>query len=295
MIRLGLIGISEGNGHPYSWAAIINGYDKKLMLDCGFPVIPQYLSKHKFPEESIKSLSVTHIWTQNIKTSQKISQTTFIPNVVNNYEDMIGNVDGILLARDDAENHLKISLPFLKAGIPIYIDKPLAYSVEEANNILSLQKKKDLIFSCSAFKYAKEVELLKSEIGTLGDIKLIKTTVPKDWEKYSIHAINPVLFLFPKLGKISKNIVWKSQDRVTLIAEFSNGTELQIQSAGKCTIPINLSIYGEHGYKNILIQDTFYAFKKSLMKFEQCILTEESDTKPDELIRNIALLELGMK
>ena len=78
MIRLGLIGISEGNGHPYSWAAIINGYDKKLMLDCGFPVIPQYLSKHKFPEESIKSLSVTHIWTQNIKTSQKISQTTFI-------------------------------------------------------------------------------------------------------------------------------------------------------------------------------------------------------------------------
>ena len=88
---------------------------------------------------------------------------------------------------------------------------------------------------------------------------------------------------------------WKSQDRVTLIAEYSNGTELQIQSAGKCTIPINLSIYGEHGYKNILIQDTFYAFKKSLIKFEQCILTEESDTKPDELIRNIALLELGMK
>ena len=28
-IRLGLIGISKDNGHPYSWSAIINGYDKK--------------------------------------------------------------------------------------------------------------------------------------------------------------------------------------------------------------------------------------------------------------------------
>ena len=295
MIRLGLIGISEGNGHPYSWSAIINGYDKKLMFDCGFPVIPQYLSAHKFPEESIKSLSVTHIWTQNLETSQQISKTTFIPNVVKNFQDMIGLVDGILLARDDAENHLDISLPFLKAGIPIFIDKPLAYSVEEAKNIFLLQKNEDQIFSCSAFKYAKEVELLKSEIGVLGDIKLVKTTVPKDWKKYSIHGINPVFSLFPKLGKISKNFVWKSQDRVTLMVEFSNGVELQIQSAGKCTTPVSLSVFGEHGHKNILIEDTFSAFKKSLMKFEQCILSKNSDTKQDELMKIIELIELGIK
>ena len=72
MIKLGLIGISKGNGHPYSWAAIINGYEEKLMLDCGFPVIPDYLSKHKFPEESIKTMTVSHIWTQDINISQHI-------------------------------------------------------------------------------------------------------------------------------------------------------------------------------------------------------------------------------
>jgi len=25
MLKLGVIGMSEGNGHPYSWSAIING------------------------------------------------------------------------------------------------------------------------------------------------------------------------------------------------------------------------------------------------------------------------------
>ena len=295
MIKIGLIGISKGNGHPYSWAAIINGYQEKLMLDCGFPVIPEYLSKHKFPEASIKTMSVTHIWTQDINISQHIAKTTFIPNIVSNYEDMIGHVDGILLARDDAENHLEIAKPFLIAGIPIFIDKPLAYTLEEANNIFLLQKREGQIFSCSAFKYALEVESLRSELHTIGEIKFIKTTVPKDWNRYSIHGINPVFSLIPNLGNISKSNVWKSKDRVTLLVEFSNGIELQIQSVGKCLIPIALNVIGENGYKNIIITDTFYAFKKSLLKFEECIITKKTDTKPDEIKNTIRLIELGLE
>src|SRR5690554_2257137 len=42
-IRLGVIGLSDGNGHPYSWSAIVNGYDPVAMQACEFPVIPEYL------------------------------------------------------------------------------------------------------------------------------------------------------------------------------------------------------------------------------------------------------------
>ena len=45
--------------------------------------------------------------------SEKIAKTCYIENIVQKYEDMIGKVDGILLARDDAENHLEMSKPFL--------------------------------------------------------------------------------------------------------------------------------------------------------------------------------------
>jgi len=34
-IKLAMIGTVEGNGHPYSWSAIFNGYDKKR-----WPYIP---------------------------------------------------------------------------------------------------------------------------------------------------------------------------------------------------------------------------------------------------------------
>ena len=29
MIKLGIIGFSKNNGHPYSFSAIINGYDRE--------------------------------------------------------------------------------------------------------------------------------------------------------------------------------------------------------------------------------------------------------------------------
>ena len=69
-LKLGIIGTSKGNGHPYSWSAIFNGYDPKYMKNCPYPVIYDYLSKQKFPEDNIKGASVTHIWTQNKKISE---------------------------------------------------------------------------------------------------------------------------------------------------------------------------------------------------------------------------------
>ncbi len=44
-IRLGIIGMTEGNGHPYSWSAIFNQYDREAMTEeCPFPGIPAYLN-----------------------------------------------------------------------------------------------------------------------------------------------------------------------------------------------------------------------------------------------------------
>ena len=53
MIRIGIIGLSPGNGHPYSWAAICNGYNTEAMSNCPFPIIPEYLAKETWPDAQI--------------------------------------------------------------------------------------------------------------------------------------------------------------------------------------------------------------------------------------------------
>ena len=96
IINLGVIGISEGNGHPYSWSAIFNGYNKKKMENCGYPAIYDYLKDQKFPDAQIKEGRVTHIWTQDLSLSQKIASATLIENIADDYHDLIKNVDALL-------------------------------------------------------------------------------------------------------------------------------------------------------------------------------------------------------
>ena len=50
-LRLAMLGMVPGNGHPYSWSAIFNGYDPQEMANCPYPAIPQYLGKE--PKESV--------------------------------------------------------------------------------------------------------------------------------------------------------------------------------------------------------------------------------------------------
>lgn len=178
-LRLGIIGGSDGNGHPYSWAAIFNGYDKIEMEACEFPVIPKYLQMQDFPNDFLSSARVTHIWTQSTALSRKIAKTSLIESVVDNFDEMIGVVDAILLARDDAENHLAYAAPFLRAGLPIYIDKPMALSVEVCKHLLDLQIYEHQIFSCSALRYAKEFDLTQDELEKLGPIIEIQASSQK--------------------------------------------------------------------------------------------------------------------
>ena len=38
-LRLAMLGMIEGNGHPYSWSAIVNGFDPAAMAAGPYPAI----------------------------------------------------------------------------------------------------------------------------------------------------------------------------------------------------------------------------------------------------------------
>ena len=45
-LRLAMLGMIPGNGHPWSWSAIINGYDPDVMAaKCTYPGIIDYLAE----------------------------------------------------------------------------------------------------------------------------------------------------------------------------------------------------------------------------------------------------------
>lgn len=292
ILNIGVIGSSPGNGHPYSWSAIFNGYDATSMEECGFPVIPRYLEKQSFPDDAIHEASVTHVWTQDLNLSKHIAKAAHIKHVVKNMNDLIGSVDAVLLARDDAERHLEMALPFLNAGIPIYIDKPLAFTTAEARQLIKLQQYPWQIFSCSALRYAQELNIKKYK-SEIGEIRSIHATVPKDWDKYSIHAIDPLLLMIPDRGNVVKKMRWEAADRVVLNVEFESGVDIQVSSMGNIDVPISFLVFGSNGWRNIVFRDTFSSFRGALQEFVDSINKKESKINSKEIIDAIELVEMG--
>tara|TARA_R100001129_G_scaffold186664_1_gene180113 strand:+ start:12642 stop:13532 length:891 start_codon:yes stop_codon:yes gene_type:complete len=268
MLKLGVVGLSEGNGHPYSWSAICNGYDEKEMEFCGFPVIPRYLELQTWPDSKIPGVRVTSVWTQDKASSEHIAAATGIEHVEPRLDDMVGRIDALLLARDDAENHYKNAAPFLKAGIPVYIDKPIALSIAEFEKLYDLEEFPGQIFTCSALRYSQELILSESAKNEVGEIRQIIACTPKSWEKYAVHIIEPVLKLLPKDDElISHSLTCEDGGKRTLIVNWKSGIRTTFSALGDTESPIRVDVIGSLSKKQLVFTDSFQAFKAGIKDF----------------------------
>ncbi len=295
-LRLGVIGMSEGNGHPYSWSAIFNGYNMVSMANCPFPAIPEYLTRQSFPEDCIPNGKVTHIWTQDKKKSEHIGVSSKIAHVVEHFEDMIGEIDAVLLARDDTESHLPISLPFLKAGIPVYIDKPIATDCKTLDTILQHEQYPGQIFSCSALRFAKEFNLSSNPENPepeLGHIGYVEATIGKDWEKYGVHLIDPILHVLGLSGEDAAIQAIDLEDKRIVIARWRD-ISVKFTTLGSLKTPIVIRLYGTNSMRELVFRDTFFAFKQALQVFIDGFTRRRYMINHGELRGVVSIIERGM-
>ncbi|HEX6753625.1 MAG TPA: Gfo/Idh/MocA family oxidoreductase [Solirubrobacterales bacterium] len=293
-LRLGLLGISEGNGHPYSWGAIVNGYDEAEMVRCPFPAIPRYLAEHRFPEEAIDGARVTHVWTQDPAASRQIAAASLIEHVVSSPEEMLGEVDAVLLARDDAERHAELAGPFLDAGLPIYVDKPLATSLAAARELFARQASPGQLFTCSALRYAAELRLDRAAREATGPIRQVLASSPKRWSRYAVHLIEPALALLGEPSPIASHSARTTEGATRLRVEWESSAEAEFATLGEVEAPIELRVVGERGERTLVFSDSFAAFKAALERFVAIARSEAEPIPEPQVLRVVELIELGM-
>jgi len=289
-IKLAMVGMVEGNGHPYSWTAIINGqYNANVMAECGYPVIPQYLGAAPEGELGIPGAKVTHIWCDDTTDAEKVAKATFIPNVVENPEDVIGEVDAVIIPTDKGWEHLDRARPFIEAGLPVFIDKPLTDCEDHLQQFVKWQSEGKAILSTSAMRYAKEFAEARSRVEELGELRLITMTTPKSWERYGIHALEGVYsFLEPggwrsvtNTGTEQANIVHcKHESGVDVVLAAVN----DMYGAFGC-----MGLYGTKGNTFVPFKDTFHAFRTQLVEFVKYLKTGEL---PFDFAQTVELMKI---
>lgn len=265
-MKVGIMGMSPGNAHPYSWSAIINGqYDSNEITRIGYPGVSAYLDANR-DTLGICGARVTHVWTQERKISESIAKTTGIGNIAENPEDMIGKVDAVFLSRDDPETHVSLAKPFLDAGVPLFIDKPLASNSGDLAYFSEEVAKGKFLMSCSSMRYSHECRSVKAEMSSLGKIELAVATGKKDWLKYGIHLLEAMMAVLDDPAPLSVSNAGKPGKDVVSI-DYDNGTRVVIHVFTEIAPTFQLSVFGQLGWRLVEIKNSYSMFRDNITEF----------------------------
>lgn len=290
-IRAGIIGLSEGNGHPFSFSAIVNGYDDEKFAAAGWPVIHNYLKAQGSDRFGIADVRITHAWTQDAALTKTLCAACLIDVPCAAAADMLGKVDAVIIARDDWETHARLAMPFLEAGLFVFVDKPLSLDDTELAQFEPYLRNGKLM-SCSGLRYAQELDEFRAARSgwSIGAPKLVEASVLFGIEKYGIHMIEAVASLDKAWGRVTK-VTRLEVPHDAWLFEFSDGVPFALHCLGAVAKTFHLSIYGDRGHRHFDLHDNFTAFRRTMEHFFAQVKSGVPAIDPDETLAIMRLIQ----
>ena len=89
----------------------------------------------------VRGARVTHLFGLDEARTAEVAEAGRIPTIVADPKDMIGHVDAVLVVFRHGGLHAQHALPFIRAGIPAFVDKPLACTVADARRLVTAAAK----------------------------------------------------------------------------------------------------------------------------------------------------------
>lgn len=143
--KLGIIGLDTS--HVIAFTKILNDPDADADVS-GCRVVAAYPKGSPDIESSVSRVAG---YTEQMKELGV--------EIVDSIDALIKRVDCVLLETNDGRPHLEQSLPVIKAGKPLFIDKPVAGSLKDAVAIYAAAEKAGVpMFSSSSLRYGKATQ-----------------------------------------------------------------------------------------------------------------------------------------
>ncbi|MFD9701107.1 Gfo/Idh/MocA family protein [Lentzea sp. NPDC059081] len=215
--------------------------------------------------------------------------------VVDAPEDLFGLVDAVVVAHRHGDLHRPHAIPFLREGLPVFVDKPLAVTNEDAEAIVAEALAHHApLTSFSALRWLPGTDALAAA----GTPLRVTASGPVDPASpyggiffYGIHPVDVALRLAP--GPIESVDVTTHDDRIAVLARVG-GVEVEIDLVlGEA--PFRGSVTTSAGTtERELVLDEHY-FVPGLEKFLEMTATGKPPVGYDDLLRPVHLLNAVAK
>lgn len=206
-------------------------------------------------------------------------------------------MDGIILARDDVGNHLKMVLPFIKAGLPLYIDKLLTPNMDELNALLALAGKDYPLMACSSSRYHKLVEKAKQELD-VNTVRTVHGVSRCTWIRYASHLLDGICHVFGTDVEYIQNIGRKDAD--TVFIHYRNNLDVVLPVIEDLSLPIQFKCFSNNSGPYTVdftdgpdYREYFYSFVEMMKTFAGLVRTRIQPIPLDEIVKIAEIIIAG--
>jgi len=278
-LRIGMIGLDTSHVTAFT----------KLLND---PAAPNHVPGGKVVA-AFKggSPDIESSWSR-VEGYTKELQEKYGVKIVDSIEALCQEVDVVMLESVDGRPHLEQAKPVIKAGKPIFIDKPMAGSLRDAIEICRLAKaRKTPCFSTSSLRYYPGLVELRS--ADVGKVRGAISTGPSPYEPhhpdlywYGIHATEA---LYAVLGPGCESVVrTATPDTDVVTGTWKDGKVGTVVGLRNGAAPCRVTLFGAKAVVDQKPGGDYAPMIREVMKFFQ---TGVAPVSLDETLELLAFME----
>jgi len=183
-----------------------------------------------FNEENIaEGFKVTAVGGYDKQASEQLYKKYGLEYLIDDPKDMVECVDAVMVTARDGKYHAEMAMPFIKKGMPVFMDKPFTVDPQQAVEVVREAKKSGaLICGGSSVKLAYDIAMLANVVKTQREkVKGGSVAAPLNMHNeysgfffYSSHLAEMSMKIFGYNPKAVTAV--ENKDNVTVIAEYDD-------------------------------------------------------------------------
>lgn len=259
---------------------------------------PAFLQLIRNHPEKYGDIEVAGVYSYDGAAADKLVADGLAPQAVRTAGAFLGGVDAadcVVNTARHGDNHYEYSLPYLRAGIPMFIDKPFAMTTERAREMIEAAKAGGAnLCGGSCLKFAPELAALKGaiEAGELGSVLSASFSAPVNMSNpyggfffYAQHLLQMMTAVF---GNRAQSVYAKAREHaVTAIVTYPH-IEITLHYVG---YHYSASVYGDKASRHVTIGDVGALYAPEFDELHTMLRTGVMPETYEELLYPVSVLE----
>lgn len=293
MIRIGLTAAvafegTRGCHHGNAFASMFNGWDRERAQQLGYPT-------GGAGDTRVEGARVVRIYDPDREAAEMMAEIYSIDEVVDSPEALTEGVDAVIAADSGEYDKWKLVVPALEAGLPTFIDKPLAETAEQARRIVDLAAAHNApLMSCSSFRWCDGAWEMREQLARIGQVQLLVGVSGQG--QFHIYAIHPTEFVYGILGPGTASVVnVGAEDRDIVRLRRHDGCQVVLNMYWREVISGGqmFTACGDGGWHTVTRLGALY--DPMLEAFLTMVRTGEMPISADEMVEVIAVVEAARR